>query len=324
MMRYSIIASLCILICAGCTAQDNDSVDPDTRRDAVEALSTLEEARTPDVPDVSVEVEEIETPDVTVPPPEDDIPLIDDTPLPGDESPGYEEDAEEDTEDSVTEAGDEEDVTVATHADEEGESESIQGSVDEILAHLGDTVADVTSFSASFKEVEYDPIFSDETHSEGTIILVQEKDEATGEPYYKLRFTYTAPEQSVMVIRGGNVYLYAPGMTQPQVSTLEDEHVLDAYFSGFMSPERMRTHYYLERGDSTDERVTLHLTPKTATVAQLFRELRVTFCRETWLPVEIYQHRHNGRKIQYTFDSPEVNVVYDDVLFTREGAGRVE
>lgn len=191
--------------------------------------------------------------------------------------------------------------------------------VEEALTHLDMKATDVNSFSASFNEVAKDPVFGDEIESQGTFLLVRGEETADEVPHYKMRFEYTAPEKSVMVISGKDVYLIAPGMGEPQVSKIEDDATLDAYFSGFMSTDRIRTHYDISLVNSTDAEVTLKLIPLTPQVKKTFKELQVTFSKQTWLPVKIFQHKNNGQQITFTFTQPVTNVDIEENVFTIDG-----
>ncbi len=192
--------------------------------------------------------------------------------------------------------------------------------VAEILSNIDATAKRVHSFQAMFKQTEVDPVFDELYESSGKfyfnkMIHGTHKDA----PVYQLRFDYMTPEKSVTIIDGAKVIMYAPDMQKPQESYLVDDVKMQAFFAAFMSTEGLREHYEVVVTEESARTVTILLVPKTDTVRRHFRELRITFKRTTWLPISIYQHKHNGQQITFTFDRIQLNRTVPPELFTAKG-----
>ena len=163
-----------------------------------------------------------------------------------------------------------------------------------------------------------EPAFDEITMMSGSFNLIRKVIQSHPEPFYYIRFDYTKPEQSIMIINDSKIILYKPGMIKPQEQMMVDNIKLEALFAGFMSTKTLQENYEIFIMDESHSIVSLLLNPKTELARSNFKELRITFSKSTWLPVSIVQHKTTGQQITITFKSPQVNRTVSPKMFTME------
>ncbi len=187
-----------------------------------------------------------------------------------------------------------------------------------VLDRIDATASKLHTFSASFTQVDIDPVFDEITEYEGSFYFMSKTTPDNKKPIYMLRFDYMKPERSVTIINDTKIILFTPDMIKPQESYMVDNIKLEALFAGFMSTRSLLEHYDIFLADDTPTTVTLMLNPKTDAARENFKELRITFKKSTWLPVTVVQHKLNGQQITFSFDKMVSNRTVPEKIFSAE------
>ena len=186
-----------------------------------------------------------------------------------------------------------------------------------ILEKIDEAAKKIKTFSATFKQVDLDPVFDELEESYGTFIFQKLKSNSENtEQIFRMRFDYKKPERSVTIIDDSRIIIYSPDMEDPQESFIVDKVKLQVFFAGFLSKKTLEENYEILLESADAKNVTLQLIPKTKAGKGHFRELRITFNTVTWLPSLIHQTKKNRQQITIIFKNIHINRIISPQTFT--------
>ncbi len=186
-----------------------------------------------------------------------------------------------------------------------------------ILKKIDKATNKIKTFSATFKQIDLDPVFDEIEESYGNFTFQRAKEENM-EPVFKIRFDYKKPEKSVTIIDGSKVIIFSPNMELPQESYIVDKIKLQIFLACFLSKEKIEKNYEIILKSINPKKITLQLIPRTQAAQNHFRELRITFNAITWLPSSIHQTKKNSQQITIMFKNIHTNRIISPQTFTSQ------
>jgi outer membrane lipoprotein carrier protein len=182
--------------------------------------------------------------------------------------------------------------------------------VDELLAKLEASSKDLTTLKGEFTQRTRVKLFKQELRSTGRILFRRPR---------QLRWEYTAPDPSVMVLDGDRATLTTPGAA-PQVFDLAHDATMRPIFDQlllWLSPGslgRAREQYQLTVA-GTAELPTLVLEPKSGAMARAFRRVELRLDGRSGLLRGILLVEQNGDEKEIAFTRLERNVALPEDAF---------
>lgn len=195
--------------------------------------------------------------------------------------------------------------------------------IEKELSELTQKVCALKSFTANFKQKDKDPLFMDETESEGKITFLK-KFSVKGETNCLVRFDYQKPEESTTIMTPHAMIIYTKDMVEPQISPVAGENSADVLFSTFVTPQQLKNHYSIAKNDSKEDGYSFLLTPKSAFVRRFFEKAEVDFNKKTGLPTRVRQIKLSGQDITITFTNEQLNPPVDSKLFDSASLSKTE
>jgi outer membrane lipoprotein-sorting protein len=169
----------------------------------------------------------------------------------------------------------------------------------DLLAKVDAAKAGITSLAGEFTQRNRVKLFKQELTSKGRFSFRKPR---------QIRWEYTAPDPSLLLLDGNQATLTTPG-APPQVFDLERDATMRAIFDQLLawlgpgSLDAARAEYDLAATEAT-----LKLTPKpTAAVAKAFSRVELRFDSKSWLVRSILLVEKNGDEKEITFTRLQKN-----------------
>jgi len=176
--------------------------------------------------------------------------------------------------------------------------------VDAIVARVDAAKASVTTLAGEFTQKNKVKLFKQELASKGKLYFEKPR---------KIRWEYTAPDPSVLILDGNQARMMTPGAA-PQVFDLDKDATMRAIFDQLLtwlgpgSLAAARADYDLSTGGSAAA-PTLVLTPKAASaIAKAFARIELRLDPKTWLMKSILLVEKNGDEKEIDFSKLARNV----------------
>jgi outer membrane lipoprotein-sorting protein len=172
-------------------------------------------------------------------------------------------------------------------------------SVDQILVELDRASKGVKQLDGEFNQRNRLKLFKQELVSKGRLSFSAPR---------KIKWEYTTPDPSTLVLDGNTATLTSPGAA-PRTFDLEKDATMRAVFDQLLlwigpgSLARAKDDYQLASG-GTAESPALILTPKsTSPIAKAFRRIELRLDGNSWLLRSILLVEQNGDEKEITFTS---------------------
>jgi outer membrane lipoprotein-sorting protein len=172
-----------------------------------------------------------------------------------------------------------------------------------VIAELDAASSGVTTLAGEFSQRNRVKLFKQELTSKGTFYYRRPR---------QIRWAYTAPDPSTLVLDGQHATLRTPG-APPQEFDLEHDATMRAVFDQlllWLAPGALKpasTAYALASSGSA-ERPTLTLTPRPETpVGRAFARIELRLDGRSWLVRSILLVEKNGDEKEITFTRLERN-----------------
>jgi outer membrane lipoprotein carrier protein len=176
--------------------------------------------------------------------------------------------------------------------------------VDVIVARVDAAKATVTTLAGEFTQKNKVKLFKQELASKGKLYFEKPR---------KIRWEYTAPDPSVLILDGNQARMTTPGAA-PQVFDLDKDATMRAIFDQLLtwlgpgSLAAARDDYDLSTG-GTAAAPTLVLTPRaTSAIAKAFARIELRLDAKTWLMKSILLVEKNGDEKEIDFSKLARNV----------------
>jgi outer membrane lipoprotein carrier protein len=172
-------------------------------------------------------------------------------------------------------------------------------SVEQILGELGSASKGLKQLDGEFTQRNRLKLFKQELVSKGRLSFSAPR---------KVRWEYTSPDPSTLILDGNTATLTAPG-TAPRTFDLEKDATMRAVFDQLLlvigpgALDRAKDDYDLT-SSGTVAAPTLLLTPKSASpIAKAFRRIELRLDGKSWLLRSILLVEQNGDEKEIVFTS---------------------
>ena len=188
-----------------------------------------------------------------------------------------------------------------------------QCGLDCVIARVGEARARLRTLTARFNHHRaYPQLGIVDTPQSGRLWIRRDSTELDA------RLEMNAPDERIIVVRGGSFVFYQPRLRQAMVGDL-DNHRSDDSNLGFLTfllsdVSSLQRTYRVELAGSGSSIVTLALTPRIE-AAGPYRSVELEISTESWLPVRQRLDEVNGSRQYIELKISATNNALDDELF---------